>query len=69
MPDITILDVPELIEALADLFSAYDISPREARHITIEMLAQAFDDLAEFESMSLPDQPHRTAWYSRQTVH
>ena len=37
------LDVPDLIGALADRFDEYDIGPREALHITLEMLAVAMD--------------------------
>lgn len=53
--DIDDCDVPELIGALADRFSGYDIGPRETRHITVEMLAVAFAEQAEFEDATLPD--------------
>lgn len=53
MPDIDDCDVPELIEALADRFSEHGIAHREARHITIEMLAHAFAQRAEFEAATL----------------
>lgn len=46
-------DVPELIAALAERFSDHGIAPQEARHITLEMLAEAFDDLSEFEDGTL----------------
>lgn len=35
------LDVPDLIGALADRFEEYDIGPREAAMIAVEMLAHA----------------------------
>ena len=35
------LDVPDLIGALADRFQEYDIGPREAAYITLEMLREA----------------------------
>ena len=53
MPDIDDCDVPELIEALADRFSEHGIAHREAKHITIEMLAHAFAQQAEFEAATL----------------
>lgn len=48
-------DVPELVSALADRFAGYDIGPREARHITVEMLDAAFAEQADFEDATLPD--------------
>ena len=53
MPYIQDCDVPELIEALADRFSEHGIAHREARHITIEMLAHAFAQQAEIEAATL----------------
>ncbi len=34
-------DVPDLVGALAERFSEYNIGPREAAHITLEMLREA----------------------------
>lgn len=59
-------DVPELISALADRFSGYDIGPREAKSITIEMLAHAFAEQADFDEVSLVD---TNPWRLPETVH
>lgn len=48
-------DVPDLIDALAERFTAYEIAPREARHITVEMLDQAFAALEPFEENTRVD--------------
>lgn len=55
---LTDADVPDLIGALADRFSEYDIHPRQAAFVTVEMLSHAFDELAAFEDASLVDAPH-----------
>lgn len=48
------LDVPDLIGALADRFEEYEIGPREAAIITVEILAHAMDAV-EAESERVTD--------------
>ena len=49
------LDVPDLIGALADRFEEYDISPREAAIITVEMLANAMDAIDQLADEQFAD--------------
>lgn len=53
--DLETADVEDLIDALADRYQRHGIGRKQAKHITAEMLAHAFDELEEFENMTRPD--------------
>lgn len=50
----TDLDVPQLIDALAERFEDHGLSTREALAIAMDMLAEAMDDPDAFDLQLIP---------------
>jgi hypothetical protein len=67
--DLDAADVPELIEALADRYALYGITPQQARRITLDILERAFSELEEFEDATRVTDHAYQAARQRRTHH